>query len=150
MADVVVLCADGSEVSIAALRAGMAVVRPGAEMVVATVIEPPDTALVTGTGMAGGTLSPETFAGIEQARADDATAALERTVVALGLDGARTEVLHGHPGTTLCEFAASEQAVAMVIGSRGRGGLRRAVMGSVSDHVVRHAPCPVVVTTPAN
>ena len=33
----------------------------------------------------------------------------------------------------------------IVMGSRGRGGVRRALMGSVSDWVVRHAHCPVLV-----
>ncbi len=33
----------------------------------------------------------------------------------------------------------------IIIGSRGLGGLRRALMGSVSDSVVRHAHCPVLV-----
>jgi nucleotide-binding universal stress UspA family protein len=33
----------------------------------------------------------------------------------------------------------------IVIGSRGLGGLKRAVIGSVSDSVIRHAPCPVLV-----
>ncbi len=33
----------------------------------------------------------------------------------------------------------------IVMGSRGRGGIRRALMGSVSDAVVRHAHCPVLV-----
>ncbi len=33
----------------------------------------------------------------------------------------------------------------IVMGSRGLGGLRRALMGSVSDSVVRHAHCPVMV-----
>jgi nucleotide-binding universal stress UspA family protein len=32
-----------------------------------------------------------------------------------------------------------------VLGSRGRGGIRRALMGSVSDSIVRHAHCPVLV-----
>jgi nucleotide-binding universal stress UspA family protein len=33
----------------------------------------------------------------------------------------------------------------IVVGSRGLGGIRRALMGSVSDSVVRHAHCPVLV-----
>ena len=50
--------------------------------------------------------------------------------------------------------AAAEEIVALgeelgagliVLGSRGRGGIRSALMGSVSDSVVRHAHCPVLV-----
>jgi nucleotide-binding universal stress UspA family protein len=33
----------------------------------------------------------------------------------------------------------------IVLGSRGWGGIRRALMGSVSDSVVRHSHCPVLV-----
>ena len=36
----------------------------------------------------------------------------------------------------------------IVIGSRGLGGIRRALMGSVADSVVRHAHCPVLVVRP--
>jgi nucleotide-binding universal stress UspA family protein len=35
------------------------------------------------------------------------------------------------------------------MGSRGRGGIKRALLGSVSDFVVRNASCPVVITGPA-
>jgi nucleotide-binding universal stress UspA family protein len=36
----------------------------------------------------------------------------------------------------------------IVMGSRGLGGVRRAMMGSVSDSVVRHAHCPVMIVRP--
>jgi nucleotide-binding universal stress UspA family protein len=36
----------------------------------------------------------------------------------------------------------------IVMGSRGLGGIRRALMGSVSDSVVRHAHCPVLIVRP--
>jgi nucleotide-binding universal stress UspA family protein len=42
-------------------------------------------------------------------------------------------------------FAEDAGVGLIVIGSRGRGGIRRALMGSVSDSVVRHAHCPVMI-----
>ncbi len=36
----------------------------------------------------------------------------------------------------------------IVMGSRGLGGIRRALLGSISDSVVHHAPCPVMVVRP--
>ena len=38
----------------------------------------------------------------------------------------------------------------IVMGSRGLGGVRRVLMGSVSDSVVRHAHCPVMIVRPEN
>lgn len=40
------------------------------------------------------------------------------------------------------------EAGLIVMGSRGLGGVRRALMGSVSDFVVRHAHCPVMIVRP--
>jgi nucleotide-binding universal stress UspA family protein len=43
---------------------------------------------------------------------------------------------------------AAQDATLIVVGRRGMGGFRRLLLGSVSDHVARHAPCPVVVMPP--
>src|SRR5215211_5524123 len=45
----------------------------------------------------------------------------------------------------IAKLAEEIEAGLIVIGSRGLGGIRRALMGSVSDSVVRHAHCPVLV-----
>jgi hypothetical protein len=46
-------------------------------------------------------------------------------------------------------FGAMPGADLAVLGSRGLGGMRRALIGSVSDSVVRHADCPVLVVREA-
>ena len=49
------------------------------------------------------------------------------------------------PGQVICKIAADEKASMIVMGTRGMGKVRRTIMGSVSDYVVHHATCPVVV-----
>jgi nucleotide-binding universal stress UspA family protein len=145
----VLLCTDGSELAREALAAGLAVLGPAERVVLATVTEPLDPMLVTGTGIAGGVVSPDEFDRIAGSRDTEARIALEETQSALGLTDAEVVTLDGAPGSAICDFASSLPASVIVMGSRGRGGLRRAVLGSVSDHVVRNAPCPVVITGPA-
>ncbi|MBA3424120.1 MAG: universal stress protein [Rubrobacter sp.] len=50
-----------------------------------------------------------------------------------------------HRAQQILQVAEEIGAGLIVMGSRGRGGVRRALMGSVSDSVVRHAHCPVLV-----
>ena len=62
-------------------------------------------------------------------------------------------VWEGDPGESIIEAAQAEGADLIVVGSHGRGAVGRFLIGSVSDHVVRNAPCPVLVVrsgTPAN
>jgi nucleotide-binding universal stress UspA family protein len=145
----VLLCTDGSELARAALAEGLAVLGPADRVVVATVVDAVDPTLVVGTGMAGGVISPE----LAQREIDDRLAIarqqLATAAAELGVDGAEQTVLSGAAGPALCDLATELPASVMVIGTRGHGGLRRAVLGSVSDHVVRHAPCPVVTCRPA-
>ena len=50
-----------------------------------------------------------------------------------------------HRAQQIVQVAEDIEAGLIVMGSRGRGGVRRALMGSVSDSVVRHAHCPVMI-----
>ena len=54
-----------------------------------------------------------------------------------------SRLTEGDPGEAL--VTESESADLVVVGSHGRSGLRAAILGSVSRHVVDHAHCPVVV-----
>jgi nucleotide-binding universal stress UspA family protein len=52
-------------------------------------------------------------------------------------------MINGHPAPSMVEAASG--AFMVVVGARGLGGFRGLVLGSVSRHVVQHAPCPVLV-----
>ena len=54
----------------------------------------------------------------------------------------------GNAAERLCAIARDERARFVVVGSRGHGALRSALLGSVSAAVVREAPCPVVIAPP--
>jgi nucleotide-binding universal stress UspA family protein len=144
---VVLLCTDGSPAASRALSAGLEVLGAADRTVVATVIEPFDPSLVTGTGFAGGVITPEEAVREEADRRAAAQAVLDATVQELHLDGAETMIVEGKPGPAICDLAAELPAAVVVLGTRGHGGIRRAVLGSVSDHVVRNAPCPVITTS---
>ena len=55
----------------------------------------------------------------------------------------RTAIEEGNPAEVLIE--RSKEADLMVVGSRGHGGFSGMLLGSVSQHLVAHASCPVVV-----
>jgi nucleotide-binding universal stress UspA family protein len=64
----------------------------------------------------------------------------------VGGEIAETHARVGYPDAEIVGLAEELAVGLIVMGSRGRGGLSRALMGSVSDSVVRHAHCPVLVT----
>lgn len=64
----------------------------------------------------------------------------------LALDeSALASVVLGSPADEIVKAAEEWPADLIIIGSHGRGGLQRALLGSVAEAVMRHAPCPVLV-----
>jgi nucleotide-binding universal stress UspA family protein len=143
--DVVVLAAtDGSDLATSALRRGLTTVVQTGRLVIVTVVAPVDPSLVTGSGIAGGVMSLEQKQQLVDDERTRARALLEHTVETLDLPDAETQILEGDPGREICRVAVDLGASVIVLGTRGRGGVARFVLGSVSDHVVRNAPCPVL------
>jgi nucleotide-binding universal stress UspA family protein len=58
-------------------------------------------------------------------------------------------VVHGRPAEQLVEFAGEQDAAILITGTRGRGAISSALLGSVSAAVVRAAPAPVMLVGPA-
>jgi len=72
---------------------------------------------------------------------DEAVAELGGTTIEI-----RRRVLRGRPADTLITVA--EGAMMLVVGSRGRGGFRGLLLGSVSQTIAHHGTCPVVIVRP--
>jgi nucleotide-binding universal stress UspA family protein len=73
---------------------------------------------------------------------------IDRQAERVRAEGAKVEEVHlafGKPDEAIVKLGEELEAGLIVTGSRGLGGVRRALMGSVSDSVVRHAHCPVLV-----
>ncbi|MFC9798845.1 universal stress protein [Streptomyces bacillaris] len=69
--------------------------------------------------------------------------ALEETLGEEGAAAVTKIVVIGNPAQTLLDRARG--ANLLVVGARGRSGLKATLLGSVSLHVTQHAPCPVTV-----
>ncbi|MCB1005297.1 MAG: universal stress protein [Acidimicrobiales bacterium] len=143
----VMIGTDGSEAALDAARTVLPLLATPDTVLVVCVAEAP-TIAAEGfeSGFAGGVAAPEEIDAAWAVANQEAAQALERTVGVLGT-GAPVETLveSGDIGPTLCAVAAEQGADLLVVGSRGHGALRRALLGSVSTHLVNHAPCPVVV-----
>ncbi|XP_022299851.1 universal stress protein in QAH/OAS sulfhydrylase 3'region-like isoform X2 [Crassostrea virginica] len=69
----------------------------------------------------------------------------QKKLQAAGVKSAKFVSKEGDPGEAIVAVAEKEKAVLIVCGTRGMGKLRRTFLGSVSDYVVHHAHCPVLV-----
>jgi nucleotide-binding universal stress UspA family protein len=140
----VIIATDGTSLSVGAATRGLEVLQP-ADYTLATAYEPVE---YDGTGFAGPTVTPEEFDEEEKERQLEAETALTKTAAALGIVGADHALLPGDPGPAICHLAEELHADVIVIGSHQSGRVKRAVLGSVSEHVIHHAPCPVLVVGP--
>jgi nucleotide-binding universal stress UspA family protein len=153
----ILLTTDGSEVarSATAHALNLASMAPDSTIVVASVIDTVAQILAqatpSGWGFGGGSLaveSAEAAVAAEREQAEATLATLKAELEAGGAPAVRTCVIEGHAATAIVDVAAEEQADIIVMATHGRGGLGRAVLGSVADHVVRHATCPVLLVRP--
>jgi nucleotide-binding universal stress UspA family protein len=145
MISIVLLCTDGSKVSIEALRAAIPLLAPADRTILVTVESSVSPDTITGTGFSAPAPGVDLGEQIQTSGDRVAQQILESTAAALGLDDVEMKAIVGRPGNAICELAESLSASVVVIGTSGRSGLRRAVVGSTSDHIIRHAPCPVLV-----
>lgn len=69
----------------------------------------------------------------------------DKLIAEKGIEGANVIVRFGNPGLEIAEYAEEIDAGLIVIPSHGYHGVKRLVLGSVAERVIRHAHCSVLV-----
>lgn len=97
-----------------------------------------------GAAMAGALPEPAEYRSNQLAIAEDTA---ERAVLTAEAAGHVIDVRtpEGPAADVLIEAALAEEADLLVVGTRRHGGVAALLLGSVSGHLARHAPCPVVI-----
>ncbi|WP_225336575.1 universal stress protein [Halomicrobium urmianum] len=138
MYDAILAPTDGSEHALRAAEHAAALAHAfDAELHVVTVV---DLDAAAGPFSAGG-LNEQEIQRLKDRRAE-AIQAVESTIDAT--DDLHTEVVTGRPGRAILEYAGEHGVDLIAMGTRGQSGVRRAVAGSVAEHVVRRSKVPVI------
>jgi nucleotide-binding universal stress UspA family protein len=134
----ILLATDLSPASDGATRQALELARDlGAGLLIVSVVDPS----VAPTGGHGG-------------RMDQRRAAREEAAQAVVVRGRQAGIAvsflvwEGEPGPAIVDAAAAEEASMVIVGTHGRNRVGRLLLGSVSDYVVRHATCPVLIVRP--
>jgi nucleotide-binding universal stress UspA family protein len=140
----IVIGVDGSKESLEAARYGQGLAEQlGSQVTLVFALEPPQ---VIPVGPLSGyvmTSTPRSDEDMKKAQKLLDELIAERPKVPTT---ARVEL--GKAADTLCDLAGQLGADLLIVGSRGLSAGRRLILGSVSDRVVHHAPCPVLVLRP--
>jgi nucleotide-binding universal stress UspA family protein len=131
----VVVPVDFSEVAFEAIATAVQLVRSPSDLVVVHVLPEVSTLEPTEAWHPVDSLS----------RVRRVSEALRKRLDSAGHSDVKLEVLIGDPGHEIAELAAREKAELIVLPSHGRTGLKRLLIGSVAERVVRLAHCPVLV-----
>ena len=144
----ILLTLDGSDVSQQAIPHAVTLAKQtGAEVVLLQVIDSEAQMLMRA---AGATIEPIAVGQVTADIAHEAVVA-EREEAQTNLDGVKaamqaqgvsnvtTVIREGYPGDEIVAAADESKADVVVIATHGRSGIGRVILGSVADHVVRHA-----------
>lgn len=150
---------DGSSTASAVLRHVSQVVDPGGSVVIVEVIDDVARVLARTTpagfefamGGAYDANLAESVVAAQRAAAEQHLVDAQRILEAAGFSNVETVILAGLPGEEIVERAVQQGHDVVLMGTHGRSGIRRAILGSVADYVLRHLDdVPVVLVHAAD
>ena len=142
----VLLTTDGSDLALAAMARGVELLGKGHTYLALAVVPH---AFVPAASVSPMDTHPTVVDALLEQEIEEEER-VESTAELLALDGVlgvttQHLVETGDAGPVICDVAARVGADIVVIGSHGHGLFQRMLIGSVSNHVTHHAPCPVLV-----
>lgn len=133
---------DGSDYSLKALRKlGNLLPKEGTKVLMVSAFPSPRTLTY---GPDPYNVSYDRMADQFRDKAESDAKAAQAILVEQGFE-VETLTMMGNPAEVLIDLAKSEKADLIVVGSHGKSGLQRFLLGSVSDKVTRYAPCSILV-----
>lgn len=142
----VLLATDGSDLATAALARGVDLLGTAHRFHAVSVVPPTYVPAVGVAPMDGHPLVIDPQLEGEMESEDRAEISIELEELAGILEVPIEPIVEtGDPGPTICSVASQINADVIVLGSHGHGWLQRVLLGSVSTHVLHHAPCAVLV-----
>jgi nucleotide-binding universal stress UspA family protein len=133
----IVIATDGSEKNMSAVIEGLMIARvTGAELHIIYVVD--TKALTTG-------VIEESYAGMYDSLREEGEQALDQAKELAGDLDVETSLLTGKPATEIARFVKDHGTDLLVIGTQGKTGLGKLILGSVAETIVRTSPCSVLV-----
>lgn len=153
----VLLTTDGSELARGALPHVPRILAPDGTVTVVQVIDAPTQILIKttsagfeyGSGAVLGLDLVDQMIASQRAGAEAELAAVRKELERAGVAHVETVILQGVPGDAIVSEAQKRNVEMVLMSTHGRSGLRRTVLGSVADHVLRHLDdIPVLLIHP--
>jgi len=149
----VLVTTDGSDSANAVLPHVANVVEVTGEVTVVEVIDEVERVLARFEPMSSGTSNTDLAEQIVSSQRSEADLHLSHARVmleSLGFTKVETAVLEGLPGDRIVEEARRRNCDLVIMSTHGRSGIKRTVLGSVADHVLRHLEgIPMLLLHPA-
>lgn len=144
----ILVATDGSKFSEAAIREVACRIKPkDAEVTILQAVEP--LVFSTPPQMAPGYAPEMTEQREERLKEAKASVAAAIKVVQAAGFAVSTRVVEADPRTAILDVAAESETDLIVVGSHGRRGLKKFLLGSVAESVARHASCSVLIVRTA-
>lgn len=139
----IMIASDGSETSYKAARLGLELARShGSEVVVVYVVDV--NRLIHLPGYAGIAGTKDRLLGLMLEEGRYVTEEIEQMARARGIQSSKV-ILKGHPSDELLRYSQEAKADLLMMGSVGKSGLNRFLLGSVAEKVAQHSKVPVIL-----